>query len=326
VGEGREWREGREEERALPGADASEWQWLLFRQHGVVSRRQALAYFSARVVDRRASSKTWRVAHRGVYVTHNGPLTSAQKLWVASLAAGNGAPALLGGLSALEVQGLRRFASDLIHVVIRAERKDIDPPDGVRIHRTSVLPAADIDARAEPPCTRVPRSVVDAAQWARTDREARTIIAMCFQQRLVGAGEITYVLTRLRKVKRRALISRTAADAAEGSETITELDFVGVCRSAGLPLPSRQVVRTDASGRKRYLDAYFDEWGIRVEVDGAHHMEADQWWNDMRRHNALSVRGEVLLRFPGWLVRDHPDQVAAAIREALLACGWRRTH
>jgi hypothetical protein len=220
------------------------------------------------------------------------------------------------------VSGLQRFAGDAIHVVIPAAHLDTNPPDGVRVHRTSVLPAADIDARADPPCTRPPRSVVDAARWARTDREARTIIAVCFQQRLVSGDEIRAVLDRLTRVKRRALIRSTVADAADGSETITELDLVRVCRDGGLPVPSRQVIRTDSSGRKRYLDAYFDEWGIQVEVDGMHHIEADQWWNDMRRHNALSVRGEVLLRFPAFLLRDAPAEVLTELRTALLAAGW----
>jgi very-short-patch-repair endonuclease len=82
-------------------------------------------------------------------------------------------------------------------------------------------------------------------------------------------------------------------------------------------------VRRDADGRVRYLDAYFDDWAIVVEVDGAHHMEVQQWWHDMQRHNALSVGGEVLLRFPAFLVRDCPAEVAAVLRDALLKAGWR---
>ena len=163
--------------------------------------------------------------------------------------------------------------------------------------------------------------MVDAAQWARTDREARTIIAMCFQQRLVRTGDVDYVLHRMPNAKRRSLIVATVADVAAGSETVTELDLVRLCRKAGLPVPTRQVIRRE-NGRARYLDAYFDEWGIVVEVDGAHHMEVDQWWRDMERHNALSQRGETLLRFPAFLLRDHPAIVAAAIRDALHKAGW----
>ena len=43
----------------------------------------------------------------------------------------------------------------------------------------------------------------------------------------------------------------------------------------------------------------------------------------MARHNQLARRNEVLLRFPAWLLRDRPAEVAAAIRTALRAAGWR---
>lgn len=312
-----------EADRPLPPHDASEWEWLLFRQHGVVSRRQALQFMSARVLWRNAASGRWRAEHRGVYVTHNGPLTQHQRLWVASLAVGSGRPALLGGLSALQVLGLRRFTSSAVHVLLPSGQRDHNPPDGVRVHRTSRLPPEDIHLRADPPCTHAPRSVVDAAQWARSDTEARTIIAATFQQRLVGGDEVERVLARMPIVGRRALILSTARDARDGSETITELDFVSLCRTGGLPVPSRQVIRKDASGRKRYLDAYFDEWGIRIEIDGAHHIHVAQWWSDMERHNDLSIQGEVLLRFPAWMLRERPEEVLAKIREALLNAGWR---
>jgi hypothetical protein len=310
-------------DRPLPPDDAGDWEWLLFRQHGVVSRRQALRFVSAKVVERNVEYGRWQRAHRGVYLTHNGPPTDRQRLWVASLAVGGARPAFLGGLTALQAQGLRRISSDTIHVLLPAVSQERNPPTGVRVHRTTHLPPEDCYRAADPPCTYAARAVVDAAQWARSDNEARTIIAAAFQQRLVFGGQIHQVLDRMPVVRRRALVGRTAGDAREGSETITELDLVGLCRAGGLPLPNRQVVRTDASGRKRYLDAFFDEWRIRVEIDGAHHMAVDQWWSDMRRHNDLSVQGEVLLRFPAFEVRDHPRAVVEVLRRALIAAGWR---
>ena len=258
----------------------------------------------------------------GVYVTHNGPLTTHQQLWVASLAAGGGSPALLGGLSALQILGLRRFSSRAVHILLPSNRR-ASPPAGVRVHRTVHLPAQDIDAKADPPCTQAPRSVVDAAGWAASDDEARTIIAVAFQQRLVGGDQIHGVLDRMPMVPRRSLIHATALDARDGSHTISELDLVALCRGHGLPVPSRQVIRTDSSGRKRYLDAFFDEWGIRLEIDGAHHMDVHQWWDDMRRTNALAVVGEIVLRFPAWVVRNRPAEVIGQLRDALLAAGWR---
>jgi very-short-patch-repair endonuclease len=83
------------------------------------------------------------------------------------------------------------------------------------------------------------------------------------------------------------------------------------------------VSRTDAAGRRRYLDAYFEEWGVHVEIDGEQHDEAQARWADMRRQNDLWVAGDRVLRFPAWLVRRRPAEVFAQVRAALIAAGWR---
>ena len=179
------------------------------------------------------------------------------------------------------------------------------------------MPVSDI-AKTSPPATTVARAIVDAAAWARSDREARTIIAMCFQQRLVTAGEVATVMEQMPVVSRRELVAGTVADASAGAHSLGELDLVALCRREKLPLPSLQRRRDG-----RYLDAVWAEWGVWAEIDGAHHMDADQWWADMARHNQLARRGEVLLRFPAWLVRDRPSEVADRIRRALREAGWQ---
>jgi very-short-patch-repair endonuclease len=146
---------------------------------------------------------------------------------------------------------------------------------------------------------------------------------MSYQQGLVVGDQVERMLQQHQRVRRRDLIRRTALDARSGSHSLAELDLVALCRKQRLPVPTRQVFRSDASGRQRYLDAVFEPWGVRVEIDGAHHMAVDEWWNDMRRHNDLARRGEVLLRFPAWLVRDRPFEVAATIRAALREAGWK---
>jgi very-short-patch-repair endonuclease len=70
------------------------------------------------------------------------------------------------------------------------------------------------------------------------------------------------------------------------------------------------------------LDAYWREWRVQVEIDGAHHMDAQQWAADMRRQNDLWTSGDRILRFPAWLVRARPDEVIDTVRRALVAAGW----
>ncbi len=166
------------------------------------------------------------------------------------------------------------------------------------------------------------RSVVDAAGWARTDEEAQAFVAAAFQQRLVGGDDLHRVLDRMPRARRRRLILRTADDAAGGAHSLAELDFLSLVRRGGLPEPTRQKVRYDAAGRRRYLDVYFDRWRLHVEIDGGQHLDPRTAWTDMRRQNDLWIEGDRILRFPAWVVRNAPDEVLAQLRAALTAAGW----
>jgi very-short-patch-repair endonuclease len=73
---------------------------------------------------------------------------------------------------------------------------------------------------------------------------------------------------------------------------------------------------------RRYLDAYFDEWGVHVEIDGSQHFDARLAWADMRRQNELWIAGDRILRFPAWAIRHDPAQVVTQVRAALNAAGW----
>jgi hypothetical protein len=297
--------------------------FLLFRQSGVISRRQALRHLSEKAVRHRLASGRWRVAHRAVYVTHAGPLTEDARRWVASLAVGRGRPTYVAGLTALAVLGLRGFSTRRIDVLAPAHRRDADPPPYVVVHRVNALPLMDRHLGGSPPCTMPARSVLDAAQWATSDQHAVAIVAAAFQQRLVGAVDVEPVLARLPRLRRRAVVVAAVADAAGGAESGPEVAFARLCRRAGLPEPSRQVVRRDADGRKRYRDVYFDEYGVHVEIDGGQHLEARSWYEDMRQHNEIAIAGDRLLRFASWMVRQRPAEVLAQLRAALVAAGWR---
>jgi very-short-patch-repair endonuclease len=79
-------------------------------------------------------------------------------------------------------------------------------------------------------------------------------------------------------------------------------------------------VRLDGSGRRRYVDAELvSDEGVRVsvEVDGAAHMAAAQWWQDADRANELVIAGDRTLHFPSFLFYTQSERVADQIRRAL---------
>jgi very-short-patch-repair endonuclease len=310
----------------VPGTDAGEWEWLLFRQAGVVTSAQAVRHLGRSAVRTRLRQHRWRPLCRGIVLTGNGRLTRDQQLWVAVLAAGPDAH--LAGLTAAAVSGVRHLRPAALDVLVAAPRTSSTrlsrlPPDmpPVRVHRTTVLPPGHRHAGL-PPRTTVARAVVDAAAWARGDDEARTIVAAACQQRRVTTEGLRRVLEVLPRVRRRRLIATTIADVAGGAGALSEIDLVELCRRHRLPRPDLQERRTDAGGRTRYLDAYWREWRLHVEVDGAHHMDAVHWAADMLRQNAVWITGDRILRFPAWLLRSRPEAVAAQLRDALRAAGW----
>jgi len=307
-----------------PFDDMPELQLLLFRQDGVLSLRQARSLLTLDAIRHRLESGRWQLVHRSIYVTGGASqLGEQQRRWVASLAAGDGRPAALAGVSALHVLGLRGFGTFGVHTLIPARFRDHDPPPFAIVHRTARLAAHELHRNTAPPCTVAPRSVVDAAQWEATDDRAAAVVAAGFQQRFVRLDEVEHAVERQPRARRRSLVLQVARDAAGGAHSLPEIEFVRLCRRAALPVPKCQVSRVDAAGGRRYLDAYFEEYGVHVEIDGGQHLESAAWWADMKRQNDLWVAGDRVLRFPAWVVRRRPAEVAAQVRAALVAAGWR---
>jgi hypothetical protein len=299
---------------------------LLCFQHDILSRRQALSFFSADAIRHRLQTRRWLPVHRGVYLTVRGKMSWEQQRWVALLAAApdpRAGTAFVAGVAALHLWGMRGLRCEQTDLLLPIGRTLARPPQWAIVHRTTHLPPTDVDERGRMPCTTPARSVVDAAQWARSDRQARTLLAMAFQQQIVTLAEVGKVLGRLPKARRADLIAATAVDADGGAHSLGELDFLALSRAAGLPEPTLQKRRRDAGGRTRYLDVLYEPYGVHVEIDGAHHVDVRQAWADMRRQNDLWIKGERVLRFPAWLVRERPDEIIAQVRAALIAAGWR---
>lgn len=313
--------------RTFPSRDADEIEWVSFEQSGVLSTEQAVALLGRSAVRGHLTAGRWRCVCRGILATHNGTLTRDQKLWVAVLAAGRAAS--LAGTTALVAAGVRGVRDQTVHVLIPIDRKRSSrlpgmPADmpAVRVVRTRVLPEEHLQV-ARPPRTTTARAAVDAAAWARNGDEAAAILAATCQQGRATPEEMFDVLRIRRRLPRRAMIRKTLLDIAGGAQSLSEINFFDLCVRFKLPLPDLQERRVDAGGRHRFLDAYWRSRRLHVEVDGAHHMSAGQWADDMVRQNDVWIKGDRILRFPARMVRSRPAQVAGQLYAALTAAGWR---
>jgi very-short-patch-repair endonuclease len=295
---------------------------LLARQDNVITRRQALRLISLKALRHRVDVGRWRRIHRGVFLTHTGLVTENQRRWAAVLAAGGDchADTCVAGLSSLQSWGLRSIESPAIHVLVPLSRTGRVPP-GARLHRTRAMPEVADVRSGRPPVTWPGRSLIDAAAWSRSDREAQLLVATSFQQGVVTLADVRRAAEEQPNAKRRRLVLATAEDCAGGSHSLPELDLLALCRRFRLPMPTRQVMRRDRSGRLRFVDALFDEWRVAVEIDGVHHLEVARMWDDAVKSNALQLDGYVLLRYPAFALRTQAKQIADEIREALRRAG-----
>ncbi len=148
------------------------------------------------------------------------------------------------------------------------------------------------------------------------------MLIMTAQQRIATVADISVALDAVRRHQRRRFLRAVLADIADGVQSMGELDFARLCRSAGLPEPDRQVVRRGPRGRA-YLDAYWDEWGVVVEIEGIHHEWESNQVGDTLRQNELTLRSDAVLRVPVVGLRDQAGPYLEQLRTLLIRRGWQ---
>jgi len=144
---------------------------------------------------------------------------------------------------------------------------------------------------------------------------------MTVQQRLANAEEVALALLEVRRDKRRRFLEAIVFDLLSEAHSLGELDFATLCRRHRLPEPDRQAVRKGPDGRS-YLDAWWDEYGVVVEVDGIQHQWVQASIPEALRQNRVSIDGETVLRVPVLGLRVASAQFMSQIAEALRVGGW----
>lgn len=167
---------------------------------------------------------------------------------------------------------------------------------------------------------RIDRALVDAAVWSRSARKACALLAAGVQQRLTTATRLRAELVAPAECATADSCSPSSVTIEGGAHSLAEIGFARLCRRGGLPQPVRQVVRLDRWGRRRYLDVTWqlpDGRTIVVEVDGALHLLALTYWDDMDRAIELLITGAQVVRIPTVALRLDPNRVLDQLRRLL---------
>jgi very-short-patch-repair endonuclease len=215
--------------------------------------------------------------------------------------------------------GLQHFTEDVVRVSVPrgvlARRRQ-----GINARQTRRLKTSDQVALGIPR-TKNHVAAIRAALWARSDKQAALLLTMTVQQRLTTPELLVKELLRIKRDRRRTLITAVITDLLDGVRSLGEHEFAQLCRERGLPEPTRQVVRKGKGGRY-YLDVIWEEWGVVVEIDGIQHSWASNIVADALRHNSVALGSAVVLRLPLLGLRVVPDDFFEQIEQALTNRGW----
>ena len=278
-------------------------------QDDVVSRRQltGLGFRSEVVRDRVAAGEWQTFGHRVVLLTGEQP--TRDQLWRAALLH-SGPRSRLAGLAALELEGLKDWERDDVHVLVPAGTH-VAPLPGLKVHRTHRLTPADTTDVRGLAVTTPARSALDAARWERSPRAAGALMIAVVQQRLCSPEDLEKALDRFVKVKQKAAIAGGVDEARAGAESKAEVDVSQLLVRAGFPTPRRQMeIRTSVGLRRVDLAVELGAGRLLVvEVDGPHHDDPGVRLVDAVKEATLVAQGHHVVRIPTSEVRDHRERV-----------------
>jgi len=272
----------------------------------------------ASVVTSQLVADRWRAVGSLVVATFTGPMPIESRRWAAVLNAGPASA--LCGRSALEVRGLTGWSSDMVQIVVD-RGASLERLDWVRIHESRRHRGTDVSAVNGLACHSVERAAIDVASWCPSDRTAMGVLAAVVQQRLTSPARLYDTLQRQGRIRRRRLIAATLNDLAGGAQALSEIDYGRLFLRWGLPHPTRQAIRLDHRGRRRYLDV---EWTLpdgtkkALEIDGMGHLEPDRWYADLLRAADITAEDETpILRLPAAAARIDEKLVVGILRRYL---------
>ncbi len=284
------------------------------RQHGIVSRSALLAVgFSGPRIDRLVAAEWLHPVHAGVYhVGHPHPTRVARHL-AATLTAGG-----LTGVSHRPGVVLRGVVADdggLIQVTTATGHAG--DRDGVRVHESRRLRAAELDRVQGIPTLGLERTLIDVAGSCSPAEFTRVFNAMDRKQLvdpLLLAGQLRRGRTGSAAVRARLDVY---TEAPPSESELEERFLTTIVQAYGLPMPVPQ--SSPLPGRALRVDFAWPWARILVEIDGrAWHAIQSTWGEDHQRDLALRLAGWRPLRYTHRQLTQTPELVATDLNAALV--------
>ncbi|HEX3318142.1 MAG TPA: hypothetical protein VHR88_08990 [Solirubrobacteraceae bacterium] len=162
---------------------SSVWE-LARRQHGVIARRQLLAFgFDSDAIKHRLARGRLHPVERAVYAVGRPELTQHGR-WMAAILA-KGPAAVLSHRSAASLYDIARQRGNAVHVSVAAHARRRSSP-GITVHRRKELRATQ---RQGVPVTRIEDTLIDLATQA-TDEQLEQAINEAAKRDLIDPGAL----------------------------------------------------------------------------------------------------------------------------------------
>ena len=235
------------------------------------------------------------------------------QLWAVILRAGP--RAALSFRTAAELYDLESTCGGLIHVTVPRNQR-VRPIRGAVIHYSQW-----VDERrhpgSRPPRTRLEDTVLDLAQVAASFDEAFDWLSRAIGRRPTTPAKLRAAIDARPRVLGRDQLLLALGYAADGMHSNLERRYaVNVERPHGIPSPARQA-KIVANGKIRYLDNFYQQAQLAVELDGSAAHPPEQRHADNERDNALAALGILTVRYSWTDVTARPCLLAAQVAQLL---------
>lgn len=276
------------------------------------------------VTHRCRSGGPWQLLLPGTVLLHNGPPTRADRRRAALLycddpardpdrAAGRARRAVLTGLDALELHGLRRIPSPSgpVHVLVPAAVRR-SGCGRLLIERTERLPDP---GAGRWPLAPVPRAALDFARRSRDRGVVRAVLAEAVQRGLCGVDDLVAELAA-GSDRGSALPRAVLAEVGDGVRSSAEAEARELVLGSDLPVPLWNPRLYDSAGRFLATpDAWFDDVGLAWEIDSLEwHLGPAEYAATLERRARLTAAGVHVVHHVPSAVQQRPAEVLAVLR------------
>jgi hypothetical protein len=234
-----------------------------------------------------------------------------------------GPDAVITGLDALELHGMRRMPSPsgLIHVLVPADRRRIGA-GRVLVERTERLPAP---APGRWPVAPATRAALDFSRRSKDRDVVRATLAEVVQRGSCTPAELHREL-RLGSARGSALAREVLSEIGDGVRSVAEAKARELVLGTELPPPMWNPRLLDDAGRFiARPDAWFDDVALAWEIDSREwHLSPEDYERTLERRSAMMARGVVVMHTQPSKLIHRPGDVRAELRSNYVQAQQRR--